>query len=97
MRIKIELLDQQAFFQLQDTAPKGVTVKLGGMMLEGAGSNQPVAAVITFTGGIDGSAIGTWLCDKIKSKAAKVSINRVKVNLQQDEITRLIQEEMKKE
>jgi len=95
MRIKVESIDQKTFFLLQDTAPQGVTVKLGGMVTER--SDQPVAAVITFTAGNASSAIGTWLYDKIKGKPAKVSINRIKVDIQQDAITRLIQEEITKE
>jgi hypothetical protein len=97
MRIKVESINRQTLFLLQDTAPEGVTVKLGGMVREDFGSDQPVAAVITFTAGIASSGIGTWLYDKIKDKSAKVSINRIKVDIQQDEITRVIQEEIAKE
>src|SRR4029453_9693234 len=89
MRIKVESIDAKTLFQLQDTAPKGVTVKLGGMVQESQGSSQPVAAVITYTAGMPNNAIGTWLYEKIKSQPARVSINRVKVVLNQDEINRL--------
>src|SRR5262245_36151208 len=97
MRIKVEAIDTKTLFQLQDTAPKGVTVKLGGMVLENQTSNQPVAAVITYTPDVASSAIGTWLYEKIKSQPARVSINRVKVRLHQDEINQLLQEESTKE
>src|SRR5262245_42821635 len=97
MRIKVESIDTKTLFQLQDTAPKGVTVKLGGMVLDNQAGNQPVAAVITYTAGIANSAIGTWLYEKIKTQPARVSINRVKVNLNQDEINRLLEEESTKE
>ena len=97
MRIKVDSIDQQTLFLLQDTAPKGVTVKLGGAAREDVGRDQPVNAVITFTAGIESGAIGTWLYDKIKAKSAKVSINRIKVDIQEGEITRVIQEETVKE
>jgi hypothetical protein len=95
MRIKVESIDQKTFFLLQDTAPEGVTVKLGGMANENIGS--PVAAVITFNAGSASSAIGTWLYDKIKDKSPRLSINRIKVPIQQGEITRVIEEEIAKE
>ena len=97
MRIKVESIDAKTLFQLQDTAPKGVTVKLGGMVMENQGSNPPVAAVITYTPDIASSAIGTWLYEKIKGQPARVSINRIKVRLQEDEINQLLQEESTKE
>ena len=94
MRIKIEPIDQRTLMLLQDTAPKGVTVKLGGSLMR---QDQLVAAEITFTAGVESSAIGTWLYDKIQGKSAKVSINRVRVDPQQAEITRVIQEGLAKE
>jgi hypothetical protein len=97
MRIKVESIDQQTLFLLQDTAPEGVTVKLGGAALENFGSDQPVTAVITFTAGTASGAIGTWLYDKVKAKSARISINRIKVGMQPGEITRIIQEETAKE
>jgi hypothetical protein len=67
------------------------------MVLQDQGSDQPVAAVITYSADIAVSAIGTWLYEKIKSQPARVSINRIKVRLKQDEINQLLQEESTKE
>jgi hypothetical protein len=97
MQITVESIDRQTFFDLCESAPPGVSVKLGGTIRKDFG-DQVVVAVITFAGSVAVNLVAQWLYDKIKGKPAKLTINRRQVDIKDGEVlVRLIEEEITKE
>jgi len=58
------------------------------------GSQELQTIILTLSGGVTSSVIGAWIYDKIKGRARKIRIERQEVELQEGQITKIIQEKI---
>jgi hypothetical protein len=92
--IEIETPDLPVAFNMKVDAPEGVTVFVPPIMMKRSDGAEGIATIIlTLTGSVVTSAIGSWLYDKLKAgRSRTVKINRREIEIENGEITRIIEE-----
>jgi len=68
----------------------------GELIKLAVGEPSTIQLAITFVAGIASSYVGTWLYNKINGKAEKLRINYTEVEIDEGEITRVIDINIKK-
>jgi len=64
----------------------------GSLVLKSVGIPETVNFVLTFSSGVVASVVANWIYDKFKNKTEKIKINRREINLDKNEITKIIEE-----
>jgi len=76
----------------------GVSVTYDGTIIRKAVDfPSTVQLVIAFASGVTASYVGTWLYNKVHGKAEKITIDKIEVEIDKGEITKVIETHMKKE
>ncbi len=77
-------------------APGGANVELKEWSFrKGSGFPDTLTLAVSIPLGVGINLFSSWLWSKVKGRATRISINRVEVQLEADEVTRVIVEQTK--
>ena len=64
----------------------------GSLILKSVGIPETVNFALTFGSGVMAGVVANWIYDKFKNKTEKITINRRYINLDKNEIKKIIEE-----
>jgi hypothetical protein len=95
--IAFELLGKKSV-SLNDSIDLPGNAKLsynGSLIRKSFGMPEIVNFTLTFGSGVAAGLVANWLYDKLKNKAEKITINRREIQLDKEEIKKIIEESIK--
>jgi len=67
----------------------------GSLIRKSVGLPEIVNFTLTFGSGVAAGVVANWIYDKLKNKTEKISIDRKEIQLDKEEIKRIIEEHIK--
>ena len=95
--LAFELLGKKSV-SLHDSVDLPGNAKLsynGSVIRKSFGVPEIVNFSVTFGSGVAAGLVANWLYDKLKDKTKKITINRREIQLDKDEIKKIIEESIK--
>ena len=106
MELEVYTKDERLLFDIlgKSSASTGKTIKIPGnakliykgtSIREAVGTPEVINFVLMFGSEVAAGIVANWVYDKLKNRAEKIVINRREVQMDREEIKRVIEEEIK--